>query len=87
MFLLTYESAYVVNSSHLCDVGVHRPHPPPRLPPAQGFRSLPSNVFGCVEGGCHFYFLCMHVLSQFDIKNNTCVPKLRIGCVTDFQVL
>ena len=84
--------AWLANSSHLCDVGVHGPHPPPRLPPAQGFRSLPSNVFGSkVEGGFHFYFPGMHVFSQFDIKLskiiNTCVPKLRIGCVIDFQVL
>ena len=69
VFLLTYESAYVANSSHLCDVGDHGPHHPPRVPPAQGFRSLPSNVFGSkVEGGFYFYFPGMLVFSQFDIK-------------------
>ena len=52
-------------------MGVHGPHHPPRVPPAQGFRSLPSNVFGSkVEGGFHFYSPCMHVFSQFDIKTN-----------------
>ena len=56
----------LLSNCHICDVGVHRPHHPPRFPLAEGFRSLSSsNVICCFEGR-YFPLHLMHLFSQFD---------------------